>query len=132
MKAPTVTILCGLLVVAATTCIAQQQTYDLSTPEKAIRSFLEAAKKEDLKELEKMISPSMKERLRKEGLSLKDYAKAWSEYPLVRIVNVEPLQSRDDPRELASADVVFLVNGQDHEAHVGLIKIGGIWLWDEK
>ncbi len=101
--------------------------YDLSTPDNTFESFVNASKTGDLVELDKMLAPRIKKMLSQGKFTIKQYAKIWSKYPIKEKSKAKLFKS-----QLASIDIVIIVNGKEHKTHVSLIEINGKWLWNEK
>lgn len=106
--------------------------YDLSSPDKAFDSFINASKSGDYIELKKMLAPRIKDMLSQGKFTIEQYAKAWSTYPIKEKSRAELFKLRNDTQQSASIDIVILVNGKEHKTHVLLTEISGIWLWNEK
>ena len=124
--------LVALSLVVASAVLAEESAYDLSTPDKAIQSFFAATQTNDLESVELMLSPKIKELLQSGKPSLKEYVQAWTHYPIVEVEKAEQFSFKGDPRVLARAKIVILVEGKKHETRVTVIKIGDQWLWNEK
>jgi len=111
---------------------AKNIKYDLNSPDTAIRSFLDAARNNDVESVKRMLSPRVKKMIQDGEITVEEYVKAWRQYKVVKIGKAEVSKFNDDTSVLAGADVVFLVNGKKYSSHVGVIKAGNIWLWNEK
>jgi hypothetical protein len=132
VKALSNVLICGFIVLLPALVHGDNFTFDLSSPDKTIASFLDAVRSNDVESVTRMLSPRIKKMIRDGNMTSEGYVKAWSQYPVVRIGKAEVSQFSTDTRVLAGADVVFLVNGKEYSSRVGVIKAGNIWLWNEK
>lgn len=112
--------------------LAADTPNDLSEADKVIKSFFTAAKAKDTKAVEAMLSPRIKQFIKRKKFTLQEFMKAWGESPIVKVGKAVDISPANKPGVLAEAEIVYLRDGKKVKSSVRVILIDNQWLWYEK